>query len=512
MSGAPRPRPLPPRARAREWVAAGVCAGAILGLIEVGLLQLRGAALPPRLSLTLVLLPALAVTMLSGAIGLLWPRLAPRPGRSEMVGAVLAPLLLTPALAPVWHTLRSGAWVAAALLLLLALVLASLAGVSGARLGRRLEAAGQPLPGWPLWIAAAAALGLAETAADQVGPEAWALAFGGIALAPALGLVWLEADRQRLLGPPRGWPFGIGVLAAAALALALLPPAAPWLWNERVRLPTVTRDAASLLVLRLPPAPSEDAAVWADPWALLGSEGITYERVLGTGTHDLDALLRLPDGRALASVLYERGYAVAAVVRDPALGLPEGFREADTGLGPLGLLLRHARASTGAGVVLGLGPELRAQLGLGDVLRRPAAVVRAAEAWFVDWRQRRASAPFLVFVDFAARDLPADPAEVDDAIGHLRERLATLGALGPSWAVALRPLPSGPLWRGVQAVVLAPREQGFLAPGTRVSRTLEASELSEALLDALILGPSAAEVPALPGLEATARADVLDAP
>lgn len=478
---AARRRAIPPLPRLRDWVWAGLCAGALLGIAEVGAWRLEGLDPSPALVGVLVAGAAAIVGALSAALGLGVAVFGVRPRPSTQAGAIVGPMLLAPAVGPLAEALRTDPTPAVWLALGLALALATLAGGTAALAARALERAGEPVSGWPLWIPTALLVAAGERAAHVGGTREWVLAGAAIALLAAICVGAVIAARRWSFGPPRTGGAGLLAVALAAAALAWGPSVWPWLLLEP-DLPEIARAPASLLVLEIPPpGPTEtaDAAVWLG----LAADGVLYERVsLGR-----DAELLLPGREPLATALYHGGYARGAVARDPRLPRHTGFPDRDAAVAASSLLARRGAATSAGRVLLGLGPEARDRLGLGDPLCTPDAVAGAARRWLVDWRRRRAHVPFVLRVDFVSREGATDAASVDHAVDRVLDLLRDLAVDDNTFVLGLRTrVRPGAVEPDLSEVVVRPPYVlGGEGRGQRVPRRVSGPSLTLALQEGL---------------------------
>lgn len=407
-------RLLPPPVRARDWLPAGIAAGLCLASAELLALAVQDVGLSPRVAVSVAGLDAAAVAALCVPPALAQRLSSWRPSHSALVGGVLGPLLAArslPLLLPPAPAVAAG---------VAALAAALGCGLAAARAGGRLEAAGVPISGPPLWLAVSLLL-VGASSLRRGGPlspsPAAFLVLGGLVLLLALLAAFLAVfgARREALVP---WPFGRLVLALALLAggVALAPRALPWLLMEPPR--SALRPTSPNLLLVDLGAFSPDAApalggdASSANLTLLAAQGSFYRRFLPGPEPAGGAWLRLADGLPVARALEARGYRVRSL--GPPGSRPPGF---DT----------EPSADLDAALAATLGGGLLARLG-GGVAPDPdgSAAARAAEARrrIAFTRALEPDRPLFLAVDFS--DAPRDVGRMDGALGTLLDLLADL--------------------------------------------------------------------------------------
>ncbi len=488
MRQPPPARPIPPAPRVRDWALAGATAGSFLALAEGLGMQLAGIVFPPTLALLAMAHTIVLVTLLAAATGLALRLAGRRSSYASMVGAMIGPLLLAPALGPLAAAVsQADGFPARAVGIAAAVLLLSVAAARAAASGcHRYERSGKPLDSLFVWGTAALLAASVEHISGQ--PEI-ALQWRHLRL-PAVGAVLLALALARRLrfGPPRSPGLLFATLLVAVLVLATARDALPWLLLEP-RLPAVVQEPPSLLVINLSadarrrPGPLEGEPLWA----LLASDGVVYRRI----PRDAESHLRLPDGTPLARALYERGYAVAAVLTDPLRTAPDGMPEVHTRLGGRGLLLRHGAMAAGGRLLMAYGEPVLIRLGIGRILERPAELTASAVRWLVNWRRERSHVPFFLFVDYGVKGESPDPEGLEDALDGLLSMVSSLSLDEHCLVVMTRPARNADL-RGaeiVEAVVRPPFSRSYPERGRRVAHSLSEEAFAGRLLDLLTAAP-----------------------
>lgn len=512
LAAEPRaPRRLPPRPRARTWIVAGLCAGLLLGEAEVAALQLGQAALPPRLAVVLIFGSGLLVALLAGTAGAMLAVRGARATHSAMVGALLGPLLLAPALTN-GVALAAGLVEhpgSAALRLVTMLLLAVAASAFGARAGERMEEAGTPLSGPIVWAGAAGLVALGEEAVARSLGARWLFALSGAVLV-MVGLVTAaQAALARRGSPPWSWRALTTLLGALGVAVAFAPRALPWLLLGP-DLPALAKGPPHVVLLRLGSAGDAGAAGGPGTAAgyrpnasLLATEAIAYERVEGAGAW---ALLEA-GGAAPASVLAwltAHGYATAALLRDPAAPAPPGAGEVDARPGAAGLLEGPGSRTAAGGLLLAAGPAAARALGLGAQQRSADELTTDALTWLLRWRTTRSGVPFFLAIDYAP-DLAAeeDAERLDAQLGRLLARLADLELDRDTCVLVERAGQAAPADTGARRAELLfrpPPRAESMPRGVRVREPVAAAEIARALL--LLPQVEGGSALPLPGIEA----------
>jgi hypothetical protein len=428
------PRLLPPFARPRDWLPAGVGAGLCLGAAEALALLLQGVELSPGRALALVATDVLVVALPCVPIALGIAISGARIRHSALVGGVVGPILL----APVWPRALAQAMAGFSALppeLPAGLALALAAGVLAAWAGSRLERAGIPIFGPPLWAAVALLVAGAgvfrEDGPVQATPVALLGVLAAVVILALLAAVLAAVGARRETVVPWPWSRTLVALAALAAAMALAPRLLPWVLMEpeargvRPRSPhLVVVDLGSFQPGKAPAVrqllPNGSGEV-APNLTLLASAGVLYPRVLVVGEDSAAASgLRLPDGTPLAHALAARGY-LPRIARDAtaAEAIPAGFEGSTT-----------SGSEAAANVQATVGGALLAAIGAG--IDAPATGAPPAAAITAEARRRIAAArsidserPLLLLVDYrgAARDATA----LDDEVGALAGFVADLG-------------------------------------------------------------------------------------
>ena len=248
-------RILPPRPRRRDWAAAGLCAGLLLGLAEWALLWAAGLPLPPRLAFFLFVATALLVAIPATLSGVILQRVGVSLSHSAVVGALVGPLLVAPVLgtfvASVARSESAGTagWAITAAGLL-AIVGAAVAGALAGRTFDRLEDGGLAMSGPVVFGLAAALLAIGEAvSAGDAGARSLlpaALLLLGVAV---LATVAVRITARRGSVP---WPWGrtLALLLGVAAVAPFAPRALPWLLYQGYDRPAQVGPASVLLGLR----------------------------------------------------------------------------------------------------------------------------------------------------------------------------------------------------------------------------------------------------------------------
>jgi hypothetical protein len=437
---------------------------------------------------------------LGGAIGILVARR--RLDRSSLVGLLLGPLVALPVLpALVAPTASLGEGLRRAALGAALLFLGASVSLAARRVGHRLEAAGLPVPGPFVFGAVGFVVALAERGFGEARGGRTLLAaglLGALFAAFAAGSAVFFAQRES----PSPWPWRRSAFAALLLAaaLALWPRLLPWLELD-ADLKSLPAAPRSLLVLSLGRWPADAPEPFTPRSHLpalsaLASGGIAYAHVSVEPESPGASLVTLPGDGSVARTLAERGFATAAVLADPLVRAPRGFRDVDVRPGPRGLLERHAPRSAGGGLVRALGDPLLARLGFDHVLRRPSEQTGDALRWLLDWRANRSAVPFLLYVDYAVKGESVSPESIDREIARFADRLAELDLDDRTSLLVLAEPEAGE--PGEARALL--RVPGAAAGERRIDAPVSAGELARLLLE---IGhdaePSALALPGLGG-------------
>ena len=407
MAGTAEVYLLPPRARAHDWPLAGASAGLVLALAEQLVAVAGGVRLPPGLALLLAAGNVLLVATPCALIGLGLRRA--RLSHSSLVLGVVGPMLYAAVAVPL--VVRGGARALATAALLAAGV--GTLTLVGARLADRAERAGIAASGPFVWGATALLLvGSAQLASGATPPPGavWSLLFAAALVVAGTVLAHEVIKRRGGSGRLRFGPL-LALLATATVLSATLPLWLPWLLvDDDPR--DLGRSPANLLIVALPAAESQPTL---DMVALQGTErsGIA-----------LDALLTRRDGGWIAASLARAGYATAAIVRDPRLARARGAVDLDARPGGLALLEGPASWAVAAPLLLGPAAPALWLAGQDTHLRGPETIGAEARRWLLDWRARRAAAPFFLFVDLHGKPV----GDVDAALATILDRLDMLGA------------------------------------------------------------------------------------
>jgi hypothetical protein len=409
----------PPRPRAVDWIAGSACAGVLLGLAEL-LVAAPVVRLPPALGLALVCGAAALVTACGGALLLLLRLGGIRSAHSGLVGGMLGPLcvvagvpLLLPRVDATWTQLATAA--GAALLL-------APSALAGALLAKRVRG-GRPASAALGWTGASLALaGLAwqlyGSPADAAGPATAAIAIG-VAIG-ALGFLGRAPGARAPRTHYGGMLLALCVAAAVATSWAWW---LPWLLADR-DLPEVGVWPPNLVLVALeaPGARDDASAALAPALAVLGANAVSYPTL--SPEPELRSLLALPDGSLLGAHLHARGFATGAIGIAPETAAGLGIAESDEGRGGRRVLEESAAWMAGAPWLLGPASDLLGLLGLDREPRSPEQVGSEAARWLLNWRTRRAPAPFFLLVDLRA---PGPAEALDAGLRRIRDRLEDLG-------------------------------------------------------------------------------------
>jgi hypothetical protein len=400
-------------------MGAALWAGAILGCAELALVAVAGPPAPPLLAGALVLGAALVVGALGAALGLLLSWLIPlRPGRalphSQMVGLLAGPLLLGSGLGASLETWRLSP-LAGAVALGLTAAAAIAAALLAGWVGRRLEAAGQPLAGPGVWTALALLLAVAQAPQDVAGPRLLAAGALGAGIVLTLALA-----ARRLPQRPGSWPRRLVLVSLLAAALCAGPSLLPWLLLDPVLAPLSDRGPANLLAVMWP-APRdvhlETLEAESPSLTLLSRQGVSWEIETGGGAVGTDSPapqgLRDPEGRPLLARLEREGHLTAAIVtRRDADGA--GAAEIDFRPGARGYLDGPARRTTAGSVLRALGLPRIGPLDLSAVWRPPGDVTAAGRRWLAAWRGARPDRAFALLLDYRGEEaLPGSALEAE---------------------------------------------------------------------------------------------------
>lgn len=466
------PRLLPPLARGRDWLASGIGAGLCLGGAEALALHAQRAALAPGPALSLVAADAASVAMLSAPLALATAAAKRHLHHSAVAGGTLGLVLLAPVV-PRALALAQGAAAGEAVRVAAGAGVAALCGLLAAAAGARLERAGVPISGPPLWAAVAllvaAGSAFREGGPIEPGPALW-LAVGAVVLLLALCAAFFAVfGASRASVVPWPWSRTLFALALAAAAIAVAPRAAPWVFLEPPAATPAGRHP-DVLVISLGafapgdgPAlrePGAGAALRAAPnLTVLAAAGALYRRVVvAPDERAALAWLRLPGGLPLASALRARDYRTRLAGQWSAHApLPPGFDRADAGESPEG---------TEQAVRATVGGALLARLGAGGA--RPASAASVAAGITAEARRRIVAAralgddrPLLLVVDYSAAERRT--ALLDDEVGRLLDFLAELGG-DENARVAVAWGEDAPADPGELRVLLRPEPAALRAP------------------------------------------------
>lgn len=451
-------RRVPPPARSRDWPLCGACAGLCLAAGELAALAALGASPPNDVALSMGALDAIGVSLLCLPVALGFHLADRRTNHSALVAGVVGPLLAVAEL----PGLLSGEFVAS----LDGFGIAALVGYLAARVGGRIERAGVPIPGPPIWLAVA----LLSTSARMLE----ARRESSVGLAPLLGLVaaivacafaaaWLaaRASRREALAP---WPWSrlFVALSLGVAAIAVAPSTLPWLLMDppgRASMPV----SPNILVVDL-------GSLGADPGAhvpsleALASTGVLFRRFLPGPDPRPGAWLTKTDGPGLLRALEARGYRIEAL--GPVGSRPPGFAR-----GPDPERFLHAT----------VGGSLLASLGDRAITASPAARLSAeAHRRIAHARALEPERPGFLFLDLS--ELALDPAALDTTLAEILELISELGldSDGRTAVVWREAVDGGPV-RGRAIIRLGPGSGADR--GRVVDLPILASELSAAIAD-----------------------------
>ncbi len=488
MSGATRPRILPPPPRRRDWWLAGVTAGALLGAAELVLVAWIGPAPPERLALALGAGSALLVALPCLVLGVLLRLARRRPPHAALVGCVLGAMLAAPVLGGLLATGTASdarSW--------LALAFAVGAGGVAARLGANLEAGGLPLPGISVLAIAALLVAAGETASRLAAiatPRGLALA-GVLAIAIALAgtRLALRGVRHRTVSPAR-WTLGalgaLSLLVAAAFASRVLP----WLVSDGT-LPAIAAGPPNLLLVDLGTVRADEPAPVGIE--LLASEGVPYT-LEASGERGASESIGAGD---LLEALAGRGYAAGAILRDPdrAGTVPVLHRDVRPGAA---LWLAQFGHHVSAGPVFRVLPSRALErVGLGGRVRAPGEIASDARGWLVRWRMDQSHSPFALLIDFSDSRRAHAEDGADLATVSIRNLLRDLGVDTRTlvFAAVVRRDPNG---ARVEAALSPPAVPGLTHDASDRPTALTREALASALLALADLDE--ATHPTLPGV------------
>jgi hypothetical protein len=489
-SSAPEPAAwiLPPAPGLGGWLSAGACTGLLVGAAELLLADLAAVPVPARVGALLALGAALVGTCLAATAALALRALRVRASHSGLVGACIGLLL---ALSIPGDLAGAGLGLAALPSALAGGIVAVVAGWVGARLGDRLERAGMPLR--PLAVLAPAAMLYALAEAIAAAPSGLR-GLGGAALL-ALGLASLAAGiaarAARRTAAASPWSRQLAASVAVAAAVLVLPRALPWLLADPEPATIDGSSPVSVLVVDLGNLPDPLAL---PALALFASDAVRFELIADRAS--IPAAL-LSD---VAPFLGARGWRSAAVVTDAEDAVAAGIDDVDARPGPAGALALVAERTVAGPLAVAAAPLLPAALGLARAQRSAAERAAAARAWLIDWRARRAHAPFLLFVELAGDPAPSAGASgahaglLDSALDHLLSTLRRLDAETATLVLVVARRGDG----GIDALARLPGGAHDAPRGVRAGTPVPASALAAALRE--LPGATAGSPPTLPGV------------
>ena len=483
---------LPPPPRPIAWLSGGIVAGLLLGLAQILCVAKSGVVLPPAFALLLLGATAASVVLFAAPAGLALQLLGRRPSHSGFVGAMVGPLLVAAATAPLWKRCSEGGQ---ALWLAGVLGAGLVAGIFAARLASWAERTGRPASAGLVWAGASVLLTAIVWWPDEgeASRKAWGAFAAIVAGAAIVGAGFLRRARPGTRSP--GTRFGRMLLLAVpgAAACALSPWFAPWILLDSSLPPTGLWPPNFLVVLLQVSRETDDQrseGVATHPAReLLSSGALTYELDPDSG---VGSLVMLPDATLLAPRLHAAGYVTAAIL-SAAGSLEVGADHVDDRPGGR-RVLEEVSWLAGAPLLLGPGSELLPLVGQDRNLRRPEELGATAARWLVHWRATRAPAPFFLVVDFRDEGSHAD--SVDAGFVAVLGRLEELG-MGDSSLIVVGLEDARPERGRTRVFVDLPL--AWPRPSERVgSVEISGSELSLALLR-LGQGPPGKSW-ALPGL------------
>jgi hypothetical protein len=482
---------LPPRPRLRDWPLAGAGAGCLVAACELAVAALgEPLRAPGSLIAALVAYHALGGALLASLTALALRSQGIRLCYSATAGALIgvqAALLALDALFSA-VTVKQGPATAVAVATF-ALSAALGAGALVATLGERLERSGLPLHAPAVWLGSA--LLLALVSAVRGGSAAYGIGAAAV-LALAPGAAWLLLRMARNRGVHARTQLGAlgatAVIGVAALAGAYA--ALPWLRYADAHT-GIPEGPPSVVLVSADPGLAREAREAAAE--LIGWNGVRYRASLSQDAAGVSSLVRLADGRTLASALREKGYVSASVHAAGAPPESSAFAEVDAGGSPLGALARREPGLRGLAWLRCCAKPLASALRFDAPRRSTAELTRAASAWLLDWRTRRAQTPFVLWVDYRGAEGGGDALVA--ALASLLHQLDQ-HEVGPRALLMLALADPG---RDRVSFVVRPPE-GWAVPDrpSRAPHRLRETELGEALFAAV--GSRTAR-PALPGLD-----------
>lgn len=466
------PRLLPPLARGRDWLAAGLGAGLCLGAAEALGLRAQRVTLSPGPAVAILAASAASVALLALPLALATRIVKRRLRHSAVAGGAVGLVLLAPILArglAPGHGGEPGAGAQIATSAGLAVLCGSLA----AFIGARLERAGVPISGPPLWAAVSllvvAGGVLREEGRLETGPGLWLVIAAVVLVLALLAALFAVVGASRDSVVPWPWSRTLSALALAAIAIALAPRLLPWVFLEPPGATLAGRHPDVLVITLGTFSPGEEPAVREHDESasqsvtpnltLLAAAGVLYRRVLvGQDERGDLAWLRLPDGLPLSRALRARGYGTRLAGQWQAQApLPPGFDRADAG---------ESVESAQEAVRATVGGALLARFG-GDVSRAGGGASAAsritgeARRRIVAARARSEEQPILLVVDYGAAERRA--ALLDEEIGRLLDFLADLG-LDENARIAVAWSEGAPIPGDTMRVVLRPEPAALRTP------------------------------------------------
>ncbi len=515
---APDARLLPALPRARDWHAAGVCAGLLLGLAELFSLERWAPSLSPRAALCFLSAAVVAVSLPTSlfALGLTAPER--RLQHSELVGGMLGPLLFAPSLGLLFQWFAHGSSFPPVLVLLFSAGLSAVAGMGASRIGGRLEQSGCWLSGPIVWGLVAWLIAGAEEFLQRGRLLPFFATSSALAAAGIVYTAWLrQRVRRETLRPPWPWSRTLAVLTLIAVAWIFRERALPWLLLDRELTPTPAAPGNVLLLAFDPgtlaplfPAisPANGAASHSAEsisLSLLATDSVRYAHVeldAISVSSPVAALLTLPNQGPLLEELAFRGFATAAFLANPKALPPEGAEKSDRRPGTYALLSQHARYTAGGGFLLGIGPRMFQKLSLGFETRSPDLLSTDAQDWLFRWRTRRAHVPFFLIVDYMGTSSASRDSELAAQVERWLRQLDNLGLSENTLLLVAAPrrtdkkLPTSAAKAELQLVARLPYAAESRARGERKEKPVAASRFAEAVALAVLADPP--QLPQLP--------------
>ncbi len=442
--------------------------------MEIILVDLTGPIAPTPLALLIALGPALVLGIGAGIVGASLRAAGFRPSHSHLVGGLVGGLIGLPLLGVGLSAILTPSH--DALLVATGFAVVAAAAYLAAHTAHQLEESGIAVSGPAVWTVTAVVLALGEFGATR-NYNPWVVggvAAGVIALALASGAAVTKLRKQSSSGP-RAWSRNLFSALALAIALATAPWVLPWILADD-DWPPVGEGPTNFLVVDWGIVGGTTSP---ESLSLLTAQGIEYPWIQADEKHPSRDLLTLDDGRGVMGQLYERGYATAAILRDPKRRFPGMAGEIDLAPGLAGFTASYAKHTAMGQLLLASGGKPMKWLGLTDDLRTPKDLTSVALQWLLWWRTTRTPAPFFLLIDYADGNRPAEAASLDEELTRLVERISDFGIEDQTLILVtgVRNFADAP--GSVQLTLRMPQNE---APrGWTIDRNVVAADVAEAL-------------------------------